>query len=55
MVVLGVWSGIGGIIQEWLLIAQLKFSQRIARAKRNLSKAKASADEVTIELSTDRR
>jgi len=51
--VLGVWSGIGGIIQERLLIARLKFYQRIAlaRAKIRLRKSKTSAENVDAELS----
>ena len=37
--VLGVWSGLGGIIQERILIGRLNFQHRItlARAKRKLN------------------
>ena len=45
--VLGVWSGLGGIIQERILIGRLNFQHRItlARAKRKLRRLK---DQVRI-------
>lgn len=33
VVVLGIWSGLGGIIQERLLISQLEFRRRLATAR----------------------
>jgi len=52
--VLGVWSGLGGIIQERLLIGRLNFHHRIslARAKRNLRKLKVSNENIESEIQT---
>lgn len=52
VVVLGVWSSLGGIIQERLLIGRLDFQHRInlARAKRKLRKLKASDEHKDNEL-----
>tara|TARA_R110000744_G_scaffold304543_3_gene413045 strand:+ start:279 stop:755 length:477 start_codon:yes stop_codon:yes gene_type:complete len=50
--VLGVWSGLGGIIQERLLIGRLNFHHRItlARAKRKLRKLKVSTENIENEI-----
>ncbi len=54
IVVLGIWSSLGGIIQERLLIGRLNFHHRItlARAKRKLRKLKVSSDELDSEIKT---
>ncbi|TWX72480.1 hypothetical protein [Colwellia sp. C1TZA3] len=50
--VLGVWSGLGGIIQERLLIGRLNFHHRItlARSKRKLHKLKVSSENIASEI-----
>lgn len=50
--VLGVWSGLGGIIQERLLIGRLNFQHRItlARAKRKLRRLKVSNENIESEI-----
>lgn len=52
IVVLGVWSGLGGIIQERLLIGRLNFYHRItlARTKRKLRKLKVSEEHLEDEI-----
>jgi hypothetical protein len=52
--VLGVWSGLGGIIQERLLIGRLNFHHRItlARAKRNLRRLKVSSENMESKIQT---
>ena len=52
IVVLGVWSGLGGIIQERLLLGRLNFHHRIAlaRAKRKLRKLKVSSENIASEI-----
>ncbi|MFT6919415.1 MAG: hypothetical protein ACJA2G_002051 [Cognaticolwellia sp.] len=52
IVVLGVWSGLGGIIQERLLLSRLNFHHRIvlARAKRKLHKLKVSGENIASEI-----
>ena len=52
IVVLGVWSGLGGIIQERLLIGRLNFYHRItlARAKRKFRKLNVSAENLEDEI-----
>jgi hypothetical protein len=52
IVVLGVWSGLGGIIQERLLLSRLNFHHRIvlARAKRKLHKSKVSSENIASEI-----
>ena len=50
--VLGVWSGLGGIIQERILIGKLNFHHRItlARAKRKLRLLKVSNENMESEI-----
>ena len=50
--VLGVWSGLGGIIQERVLIGRLNFQHRItlARAKRKLRRLKVSSENMESEI-----
>lgn len=50
--VLGVWSGLGGIIQERLLIGRLNFQHRVtlARAKRKLRRLKVSNENIESEI-----
>ncbi|MBA6391327.1 hypothetical protein H4J38_11150 [Colwellia sp. BRX10-3] len=52
--VLGVWSGLGGIIQERLLIGRLNFHHRVtmARAKRKLRRLKVSTENTESEIQT---
>jgi hypothetical protein len=52
IVVLGVWSGLGGIIQERLLISRLNFQHRVAlaRVKRKLRKLNVSTDYIEKEI-----
>jgi hypothetical protein len=52
IVVLGIWSSLGGIIQERLLIGRLNFHHRItlARTKRKLRKLKVSSDDQDSEI-----
>lgn len=52
IVVLGVWSSLGGIIQERLLIGRLNFYHRIAlaRAKRKLRQLNVSDEHVENEI-----
>jgi hypothetical protein len=52
IVVLGVWSGLGGIIQERLLIGRLNFQHRVAlaRGKRKLRKLNVSTDYIEKEI-----
>ena len=52
IVVLGVWSGLGGIIQERLLICHLNFQHRVAlaRVKRKLRKLNVSTDYIEKEI-----
>ena len=52
--VLGVWSGLGGIIQERVLIGRLNFHHRIAlvRAKRKLRRLKVPSENIESEIQT---
>ncbi|MBA6327489.1 hypothetical protein H4J46_05965 [Colwellia sp. MB02u-6] len=52
IVVLGIWSGLGGIIQERLLLSRLNFHHRIVmvRAKRKLYKLKVSSENIASEI-----
>lgn len=52
IVVLGVWSGLGGIIQERVLIGRLNFQRRIAlaRTKKKLRKLKISTQDIEQEI-----
>lgn len=52
IVVLGVWSGLGGIIQERVLMGRLNFQHRIAlaRVKKKLRKLKASTEYIESEI-----
>lgn len=52
--VLGVWSGLGGIIQERVLIGRLNFHHRITlvRAKRKLRRLKVPTENIESELQT---
>jgi len=54
IVVLGVWSGIGGIIQERLLIGRLNFQHRItlARLKKKLRQLSVSTEYIENEIKT---
>ena len=52
VVVLGIWSGIGGIIQERVVAGRHQLRRRlaIARTKRNFRIQKADSERVTTEL-----
>tara|TARA_R110000744_G_scaffold223731_1_gene342461 strand:- start:133 stop:612 length:480 start_codon:yes stop_codon:yes gene_type:complete len=52
IVVLGVWSGLGGIIQERVLMGRLNFQHLIAlaRVKKKLRKLKASTEYIESEI-----
>lgn len=52
VVVLGIWSGIGGIIQERIVSGRHQFKRRraIARTRRDLRKQKADSERVAAEL-----
>lgn len=54
VVVLGIWSGIGGILQERVLSGrhQLRHRLAVSRAKRNLRKQKADSERISAELET---
>lgn len=54
IVVLGVWSGLGGIIQERLLIGRLNFQHRmtLARVKKKLRQLSVSTDYIEKEIKT---
>ena len=52
IVVLGVWSGLGGIIQERVLMGRLNFQHLIAlaRVKKKLRKLKVSTEYIESEI-----
>ncbi|WP_448245712.1 hypothetical protein [Thalassotalea agariperforans] len=54
IVLLGVWSGLGGIIQERLILGKLNVRHKISLAhlKRRLRKSKASAEHIEKEVQT---
>jgi uncharacterized membrane protein YciS (DUF1049 family) len=54
IVLLGVWSGLGGIIQERLILGKFNVRHKISLAhlKRRLRKSKASAEHIEKEVQT---
>ena len=52
VVMLGIWSGIGGVLQERVLYSRLKWRQRnaITAAKARLSEGNGDSDEAEKEL-----
>ena len=52
IVLLGVWSGLGGIIQERLILGKLNVRHKLSLAhlKRRLRKSKASAEHIEQEV-----
>lgn len=52
VVVVGIWSGIGGILQERVVSGRLQFRRRLAlaRARRDLRRTKADSERVDTEL-----
>lgn len=54
IVLLGVWSGLGGIIQERLILGKLNVRHKLSLAhlKRRLRKSKASAEHIEKEVQT---
>lgn len=52
VVVIGIWSGIGNIIQERILLVRLHMRRRIAKARmrRNLRARKAEPEDIAAEI-----
>ena len=52
VVILGIWSSLGGIIQERVLLGRLRLRRRIAisQAKRNLRRKKVNQEQMDTEI-----
>lgn len=52
VVVLGIWSGLGGIVQERMLLSRLQLQRRlaVARARRRLRRHRVDAEQAEAEI-----